>query len=411
MDKNTPAHRNLLDLYILDYMKKRGFHTAANTFAREARVSEEEPPVRDGLLSDWWGMLWDTHNSRLENQRAEYSHQGEHYDVSNYVSSNPELQMPMNNQLALYPGDHPQYIDLDPQTIDQGNPIDENNWQTQMPFNQEFPLYSNSSPAIDHPSYLYAAQNIIGDQGNNFFPSIPETSHQQMAALQTLPRQILNQYENRRIRRPKRKYENRRQNFIRTLPSIPEIPTHQDVDYPSMRIPRGAPSINFHDEFTARKRQCNEFVLPNQQSQMVDTSTAIHHPPYLDVAQHTIHQGNVSSSNSQPTNQPSAAPQRLSQQILNQFAGDQNKIEALHSILKTPPHQVVNSPSNMIPRGVPRPIRFEGFSSLGSQEVNPPTQIPRGVPVADLDKSTSLERHGGNVAQVDTPTEKDDKIS
>lgn len=43
-----------------------------------------------------------------------------------------------------------------------------------------------------------------------------------MAAPQTLPRQILNQYENRRIRRPKRKHENRRQNIIRTLPSIPE---------------------------------------------------------------------------------------------------------------------------------------------------------------------------------------------
>lgn len=25
-------------------MKKKGFHTAANAFAREARVSEEEPP-------------------------------------------------------------------------------------------------------------------------------------------------------------------------------------------------------------------------------------------------------------------------------------------------------------------------------------------------------------------------------
>ncbi|GKA90163.1 cell division cycle 48C [Tanacetum coccineum] len=30
-----------------------------------------------------------------------------------------------------------------------------------MPFNQEFPLYRNSSPAIDRPPYPYAAQNII----------------------------------------------------------------------------------------------------------------------------------------------------------------------------------------------------------------------------------------------------------
>ncbi|GKD42409.1 cell division control protein 48 homolog C [Tanacetum coccineum] len=30
-----------------------------------------------------------------------------------------------------------------------------------MPFNQEFPLYRNSSPAINRPPYPYAAQNII----------------------------------------------------------------------------------------------------------------------------------------------------------------------------------------------------------------------------------------------------------
>nr|GEU89609.1 hypothetical protein [Tanacetum cinerariifolium] len=218
-----------LDLYILDYIKKKGFHTAANAFAQEAHVSEEEPAVQDGFLIDWWGMLWDTYISKVENQRTEYSHQGEHYDVWNHVSSNPELQMPMNKQLALSPGDHPQYIDLDPHTIDQGNNIDESNLQTQMPFNQEFPLYRNSSPAIDHPPYPYAAQNIIGDQ---------------------------------------------------------------EVNYPSMRIPRGVPSTNFHDEFTALERQvrCNDFILHNPQSQMADTSTANHHPPYLDVAQHTIHQ-------------------------------------------------------------------------------------------------------------------------
>ncbi|GJW85187.1 ribonuclease H-like domain-containing protein [Tanacetum coccineum] len=33
----------------------------------------------------------------------------------------------------------------------QGNNIDKSNFQTQMPFNQEFPLYRNSSPAIDCP--------------------------------------------------------------------------------------------------------------------------------------------------------------------------------------------------------------------------------------------------------------------
>ncbi|GJS68090.1 gag-pol polyprotein [Tanacetum coccineum] len=37
-----------LDLYILDYMKKKGFHTAANAFAQEAHVSEEEPAAAIG---------------------------------------------------------------------------------------------------------------------------------------------------------------------------------------------------------------------------------------------------------------------------------------------------------------------------------------------------------------------------
>nr|GEX36047.1 intron-binding protein aquarius [Tanacetum cinerariifolium] len=58
-------------------------------------------------FSDYQGMLWDTYISKLENQPAEYSHQG--------------------------------------------NNIDESNLRTQMPFNQEFPLYRNSSPAIDRP--------------------------------------------------------------------------------------------------------------------------------------------------------------------------------------------------------------------------------------------------------------------
>ncbi|GKB77547.1 hypothetical protein Tco_0944442 [Tanacetum coccineum] len=155
-----------------------------------------------------------------------------------------------------------------------GNNIDESNLQTQMPFNQEFPLYRNSSPAIGHPPYPYAAQNIIGDQS-------------------------------------------------------------QKVNYPSIRIPRGVPSTNFHDEFTALERQCNDFILHNPQSQMADTSTANHHPPYLDVAQQSTHYSSV---------------------------------VFLH------------------------------------KKLTPPIQIPRGVPVTDINESTSLERDGSNVTQVDTPT-------
>nr|GEY69057.1 hypothetical protein [Tanacetum cinerariifolium] len=69
----------------------------------------------------------------------------------------------------------------------------------------------------------------------------------------------------------------------------------------------------------------------------------------------------------------------LPRQILNQYENRrQNIIQTLHSLRGIPTHQ----------------------------EVNPPTHIPRGVPVIDLDESTSLERHGGNVTQLIYPQKK-----
>ncbi|GJT02023.1 hypothetical protein Tco_0823192 [Tanacetum coccineum] len=54
-----------------------------------------------------------------------------------------------------------------------------------------------------------------------------------------------------------------------------------------------------------------------------------------------LKEGNVSSSNSQPTNnQPLAVLERLSQHMLNHSALDQNKIEAVCSLPKRPSHQV-----------------------------------------------------------------------
>jgi hypothetical protein len=56
----------MLNAYILDYMKKRGFMSAAPVFEQEAKVPLDADLVDapQGFLYEWWSVFWDVFNAR-----------------------------------------------------------------------------------------------------------------------------------------------------------------------------------------------------------------------------------------------------------------------------------------------------------------------------------------------------------
>lgn len=58
----------MLHLYIYNYMKKRGLHGAAETFAKETNIEMLELDYDEGLLTDWWELFWPKFCSRMTQQ-------------------------------------------------------------------------------------------------------------------------------------------------------------------------------------------------------------------------------------------------------------------------------------------------------------------------------------------------------
>ncbi|MFS7932987.1 putative transcription factor interactor and regulator LisH family [Helianthus anomalus] len=69
--------QEMLHVYMLDYLKKRGMNQTAEIFAKEARITDPRSGGNGGdgfFLSDWWAVFWDRYSS---NTRAAESNAGQ----------------------------------------------------------------------------------------------------------------------------------------------------------------------------------------------------------------------------------------------------------------------------------------------------------------------------------------------
>ncbi|CAK9176171.1 unnamed protein product, partial [Ilex paraguariensis] len=82
--------QKMLDLYILDYMKRNNMHETAEIFANEAGVPPNPAVLSspEGFLTEWWSVFWEVYSSRLP------SHQeaGEESSVKASQMMGDELQ-------------------------------------------------------------------------------------------------------------------------------------------------------------------------------------------------------------------------------------------------------------------------------------------------------------------------------
>lgn len=65
----------MLDVHILDYLKKRNLHETASSFKQECKVSEKPRAIDapSGFLFEWWTIFWDIYIARTNPAFSEYA--------------------------------------------------------------------------------------------------------------------------------------------------------------------------------------------------------------------------------------------------------------------------------------------------------------------------------------------------
>lgn len=66
---------HMLDVHILDYLKKRNLHETASSFKQECKVSEKPRAIDapSGFLFEWWTIFWDIYIARTNPAFSEYA--------------------------------------------------------------------------------------------------------------------------------------------------------------------------------------------------------------------------------------------------------------------------------------------------------------------------------------------------
>lgn len=77
----------MLDLYIVDYLSKRGFSASAQSLVNESNLQETKVPIdaRQGLLYEWWTVFWELFSARHNDDGAR--------DAKVYVQVRPRVAM------------------------------------------------------------------------------------------------------------------------------------------------------------------------------------------------------------------------------------------------------------------------------------------------------------------------------
>ncbi|KAI9121601.1 hypothetical protein K1719_008634 [Acacia pycnantha] len=104
----------MLQLYILDYMKRRGMDTTAEIFQKESDVIDASVVIRspEGFLHEWWSVFYDIYAPRNL----------KHEDIGPEACSNVELQRTNSGRRNLPPRipqlskQRPQLLQIDPTT-------------------------------------------------------------------------------------------------------------------------------------------------------------------------------------------------------------------------------------------------------------------------------------------------------
>uniref|UniRef100_A0A061QY61 Transcriptional corepressor leunig-like n=1 Tax=Tetraselmis sp. GSL018 TaxID=582737 RepID=A0A061QY61_9CHLO len=82
----------MLDVYILDYLRKRRFHSVADAFQKEAQVPQRvlaiDAPA--GFLFEWWSVFWDIFIARTNPMRA--SEQANMYVEAQQAKQSQQVQ-------------------------------------------------------------------------------------------------------------------------------------------------------------------------------------------------------------------------------------------------------------------------------------------------------------------------------
>lgn len=90
----------MLQVYILDYMKKKNMHTAADVFATEANVGSNPIAIESagGFLAEWWSIFYDVFASRQA-----MGEQGTSQQEARGDGSSLEIQTTENELHSLHP--------------------------------------------------------------------------------------------------------------------------------------------------------------------------------------------------------------------------------------------------------------------------------------------------------------------
>ncbi|XP_059596258.1 transcriptional corepressor LEUNIG_HOMOLOG isoform X4 [Vitis vinifera] len=90
----------MLQVYILDYMKKKNMHTAADVFATEANVGSNPIAIESagGFLAEWWSIFYDVFASRQA-----LGEQGTSQQEARGDGSSLEIQTTENELQSLHP--------------------------------------------------------------------------------------------------------------------------------------------------------------------------------------------------------------------------------------------------------------------------------------------------------------------
>ncbi|XP_034697287.1 transcriptional corepressor LEUNIG-like [Vitis riparia] len=90
----------MLQVYILDYMKKKNMHTAADVFATEANVGSNPIAIESagGFLAEWWSIFYDVFASRQA-----MGEQGTSQQEARGDGSSLEIQTTENELQSLHP--------------------------------------------------------------------------------------------------------------------------------------------------------------------------------------------------------------------------------------------------------------------------------------------------------------------
>jgi len=99
----------MLEVYILDYLRKKKLHAAAAAFQTEAEVPDTPPGVDapTGFLCEWWSVFWEIFNAKANPSMAS--------DAANaYVKAQLKKQGLEDNRSRVPAGGHPGQWQRDP---------------------------------------------------------------------------------------------------------------------------------------------------------------------------------------------------------------------------------------------------------------------------------------------------------